>query len=55
MKTVCWEADPETGLDVFFKTGRFGPYVQLGEPDDYDKKKKEKPKRMSLPKGHGAG
>ena len=43
--------DPETGLDVFFKSGRFGPYVQLGEPDDYDKKKKEKPKRMSLPKG----
>ncbi len=44
-------ADPETGLDVYFKTGRFGPYVQLGEPDDYDKKKKEKPKRMSIPKG----
>lgn len=44
-------ADRETGLDVSFKTGRFGPYVQLGEPDDYDKKKKEKPKRMSIPKG----
>ncbi len=43
--------DPETGFDVFFKTGRFGPYVQLGEPDDYDKKKKQKPKRMSIPKG----
>ncbi|MCP4936632.1 MAG: type I DNA topoisomerase [bacterium] len=43
--------DPDTGFDVFFKTGRFGPYVQLGEPEDYDKKKKEKPKRMSLPKG----
>ncbi len=44
-------ADPETGLDVYFKTGRFGPYVQLGEPADYDKKKKQKPKRMSIPKG----
>jgi DNA topoisomerase-1 len=43
--------DPETGFDVFFKTGRFGPYVQLGEPDDYDKKNKQKPKRMSIPKG----
>ena len=43
--------DPETGFEVFFKTGRFGPYVQLGEPDNYDKKKKEKPKRMSIPKG----
>ncbi|MCG8443024.1 MAG: topoisomerase DNA-binding C4 zinc finger domain-containing protein, partial [Caulobacterales bacterium] len=35
--------DPETGLEVFLKTGRFGPYVQLGEED--------KPKRASLPKG----
>ncbi len=23
--------DPETGLSIFVKTGRFGPYVQLGE------------------------
>jgi DNA topoisomerase-1 len=35
--------DPETGLTVFLKAGRFGPYVQLGEG--------EKPKRSSLPKG----
>ncbi len=35
--------DPETGLDVALKVGRFGPYVQLGEGD--------KPKRSSLPKG----
>ncbi|MFN3522806.1 MAG: type I DNA topoisomerase [Phenylobacterium sp.] len=34
--------DPETGLTVFLKAGRFGPYVQLGEG--------EKPKRSSLPK-----
>lgn len=35
--------DPETGLDVSVRDGRFGPYVQLGEG--------EKPKRASLPKG----
>jgi DNA topoisomerase-1 len=34
--------DSETGLTVFLKGGRFGPYVQLGEG--------EKPKRGSLPK-----
>ena len=26
--------DPATGLTVFAKSGRFGPYVQLGELDD---------------------
>jgi DNA topoisomerase I len=37
--------DPETGLHVFAKTGRFGPYVQLGEAKD-----KEKPqKTTSIP------
>ena len=35
--------DPETGQTVFLKSGRFGPFVQLGED--------EKPKRASLPKG----
>ena len=34
--------DPETGLDVFIKAGRFGTYVQLGEADG------EKPKTASL-------
>lgn len=34
--------DPETGLEVTLRAGRFGPYVQLGEGD--------KPKRSSLPK-----
>ncbi len=38
--------DPETGLGVTLRTGRFGPYVQLGEGDG-----KEKPKRASIPKG----
>jgi DNA topoisomerase-1 len=38
--------DPETGLEVTLRTGRFGPYVQLGEGNG-----KEKPKRASIPKG----
>ena len=38
--------DPETGLDVTVRTGRFGPYVQLGEQNGG-----EKPKRASIPKG----
>ncbi|GLK75791.1 DNA topoisomerase 1 [Methylopila jiangsuensis] len=41
--------DPKTGLDVTLRAGRFGPYVQLGEPVE-----KEKPKRASLPKGWSA-
>ncbi|MBV8387955.1 MAG: DNA topoisomerase I, partial [Acidimicrobiia bacterium] len=36
--------DPETGLPVFVKAGRFGPYVQLGEMQDGA----EKPKTASL-------
>jgi DNA topoisomerase-1 len=39
--------DPETGLPVHLKVGRFGPYVQLGEAAGKD----DKPKRSSLPKG----
>jgi DNA topoisomerase-1 len=37
---------PDSGLPVYVKTGRFGPYVQLGDPDPEDKKKK--PKMVSL-------
>jgi DNA topoisomerase-1 len=37
--------DPESELPVFVLTGRFGPYVQLGEQEDGSKKK---PKRASL-------
>ncbi len=35
--------DPDSGLPVALKTGRFGPYLQLGDGDE--------PKRASLPKG----
>jgi DNA topoisomerase-1 len=38
-------SDPETGLTVYGKTGRFGPYVQLGEVEEGSK---EKPRRASL-------
>jgi DNA topoisomerase I len=37
--------DPETGLTVYGKTGRFGPYVQLGEQEEGSK---TKPRRASL-------
>jgi DNA topoisomerase-1 len=38
--------DPESGEEIFLKTGRFGPYVQLGDGKE--------PKRASLPKGYEA-
>jgi DNA topoisomerase-1 len=41
--------DPETGLDVTLRTGRFGPYVQLGEAEG-----KDKPKRAGIPRGWDA-
>ncbi|MCA9127551.1 MAG: type I DNA topoisomerase [Planctomycetales bacterium] len=37
---------PDTGKPVYIKTGRFGPYVQLGHPDEG-----EKPKNAGLLKG----
>lgn len=37
----------ENGIEVTIRSGRFGPYVQLGEPDP---ESKEKPKRSSLAK-----
>ncbi|MBT7344778.1 type I DNA topoisomerase [Candidatus Peregrinibacteria bacterium] len=45
--------DPATEEEVIVRTGRFGPYVQLGRPDPADKKtkKKEKPKSASIPDG----
>jgi len=38
--------DKESGLDILLKKGPYGLYLQLGEPED----KKEKPKRVSVPK-----
>ncbi|MEO6395108.1 MAG: type I DNA topoisomerase [Devosia sp.] len=35
--------DPESGDAIYLKSGRFGPYVQLGDSSE--------PKRSSLPKG----
>ena len=37
--------DPESGLPVVVRTGRFGPYVQVGEDAD---SKGDKPRRASL-------
>ncbi len=53
--------DPATGLDVLVRTGRFGPYVQLGRLEDVPeakgekkkgkaKAKREKPRSASIPK-----
>jgi DNA topoisomerase-1 len=39
--------DPQTGLEVTLRGGRFGPYVQLGPNGQAE----EKPKRAGLPKG----
>ncbi len=38
--------DPATGLSIFTKIGRFGPYVQLGEKTPENKK----PRMASIPK-----
>jgi DNA topoisomerase-1 len=38
--------DPETGLPVTIRDGRFGTFIQLGEAAEG-----EKPKRSSIPKG----
>jgi DNA topoisomerase-1 len=45
--------DPETGLDVTVKAGRFGPYIQLGEQKDYAEG--EKPRRAGIPKNMSPG
>ena len=38
---------PEEGLEIYVKTGPFGPYLQMGEQTDDG----PKPKRVSIPKG----
>jgi DNA topoisomerase-1 len=40
--------DPRTGQEVTLRSGRFGPYLQLGETANGDG---SKPKRASMPKG----
>jgi len=39
--------DPESELEVSVRTGRFGPYLQLGEANG-----EEKPKRANIPRGY---
>ena len=41
--------DPETGLDITVKTGKYGPYVQVGV-DEGKGKKKIKSRKASIPK-----
>jgi DNA topoisomerase-1 len=41
--------DPASGLEVTLRSGRFGPYIQLGEATEG-----EKPKRAGLPKSLSA-
>jgi DNA topoisomerase-1 len=41
--------DPQSGLEVSLRSGRFGPYLQLGEQSK--EKDAEKPKRAGIPKG----
>lgn len=43
--------DPESGLEVTVRNGRFGPYVQLGADPSDDDPKGYKPKRASLERG----
>ncbi len=38
--------DPETGSPIYMLTGRFGPYIQIGEKT----KENKKPKRASVPR-----
>ena len=40
----------ENGDEIFLKSGRYGPYIQRGEPSEENKK----PQRASLPKGWSA-
>ncbi|MDD5469325.1 MAG: type I DNA topoisomerase [Candidatus Peribacteraceae bacterium] len=49
MKERILGTDPKTGLEVIAKSGRFGPYVQLGREEDL--KKGAKPRSASLAKG----
>jgi len=48
--------DPESGLPIFIKIGKYGPYVQVGERAKAREKnsgstKTKKPRMSSIPKG----
>ena len=43
----CSSSQPETGAAIYIKTGRFGPYVQLGKKSD----ETPSPKRASIAPG----
>ena len=52
MKERVVGKDPESGKNVIVRNGRFGPFVQLGEWSEEDKKAKiNKPRSASLLKG----
>ena len=40
-------SDPDTGLDIIVRPGRFGPYVSVGRPDETD----DRPRTASLLSG----
>ncbi len=54
MKERVIGIDPTSKLEVIARTGRFGPYVQLGRPPQVEKgkkvKKEDQPRTASLPK-----
>ncbi len=43
--------DPDTGLDVLLRSGRYGPYVQRGPNPPARTKKADLPRRASVPAG----
>ncbi len=46
--------DPESGRNVFWRTGRYGDYLEVEQTEE-EKKAGEKPRRVTLPKAVKAG